>query len=117
MKCEHCGRPMVALLVSYVCEACDAARDAGSFARGWIVWRSRPAGSCEYVFRTRDDALMWRDACGYEEHPVRPVLARAPFRWRMSQGLIGGLQVADRLYQIYLAAPDGLAADHAFLEG
>ena len=116
MNCQHCGQPMVALLTSFVCERCDAERDAGGYARGWIVWRQRPAGSCEYVFRTKEDARQWRDACGYEQHPVRPVLCRWPFTWRESQGLIPGLQVADKLYQVHTSASSARESDHVFLE-
>jgi hypothetical protein len=70
---------------------------------GWIVYRGRPPGSSEYVFRTEEHAAHWRRQAGLEQHPTRMVETRTPFAWRMSTGTVTGIEIAEKLYEIFPA--------------
>lgn len=105
------------LLLTAVCDRCEVPRSSGSFDRGYIVWRSRPPGSCEYVFKSRADAERWRAAAGLDRFPIRSVLSRTSFRWRRSTGSVRDIELADRLFEIF---PDGghePGPNRAFLDG
>jgi hypothetical protein len=69
--------------------------------RGYIVWRSRPPGSCEYVFKTQEDAERWRSAAGLDRFPIKPVVSKTPFTWRKSTGSVRDIELADRLFEIF----------------
>jgi len=109
MLCPDCGGKMILLFTSAVCDNCapSGRSSDGKLDHGFIVWRSRPPGSCEYVFKTMEHAIKWRDSAGLNKFPVRSVASRTPFRWRRSSGSVADIDLADRLYEIY---PD---ADHA----
>ena len=118
MNCETCGGPLTQLLLSAVCDRCEAPASSSDEAseHGFIVWRSRPPGSCEYVFKTRSDAERWRAAAGLDRFPIREVASRTPFRWRKSTGSVRDIELADRLFEIF---PDGAhepGPNRAFLE-
>lgn len=98
MNCPVCNSPMVVLLLSAVCERCEA---QGLDTRGFIVWRSRPPGSCEYVFRTEPDVLRWRAAAGLDPHPVRRLVVPSGITWRESTGSVRGIWLGDGLYRVY----------------
>lgn len=105
MRCDTCGGELTMLLLTAVCDRCESPQTtAGSFDRGYIVWRSRPPGSCEYVFKSRSDAERWRAAAGLDRFPIRGVLSRGAFRWRRSTGSVRDIELADRLFEIF---PDG----------
>jgi hypothetical protein len=89
------------LFISYVCDYCDGLADPGPLAEGWVVWRDRPPGSEEYVFRTRDDAERWRAAKGYDDCPIRRVCSASEFRWRKSTGSLTDIELADHLFEIF----------------
>lgn len=96
---------MTFLFLSVVCEQCEKSTDISSTEpHGYIVWRSRPPGSCEYVFKTEKDATTWRAAAGLDKFPIRKVFAKNGFKWRASTGSVSNIQLADRLYEIYLDA-------------
>ncbi len=86
---------------------------------GFVVWRSRPEGSCEYVFKTRTDAEKWRSGAGLERFPIRLVSTETPFKWRTSTGSVSGIELADRLFEIYTdeeKMKSGSSAQRAFLD-
>jgi len=91
---------MVELLLSSVCDRCEGA-SAPEPHRGYIVWRARPNGSCEYVFKTVRDAEKWRAAAGLDAKPIRVVLSPEPFHWRQSTGSVRDIELADRLFEVY----------------
>lgn len=99
---------MRALFYSWVCEHCEGLPE-GDYDRGYVVWRDRPPASEEYVFRTKEDAERWRAHKQYGEKPIRIVLSEQPFRWRMSNGTITDVELADHLFEIY--------PDHRFEPG
>jgi hypothetical protein len=102
MKCPACNGSMTLLFLSAVCEFCDSKPKVETAPdRGWITWRSRPAGSCEYVFKTPGDAERWRDASGLTKFPIRSVLTSTPFRWRKSTGTVRDIELADRLFEVH----------------
>lgn len=101
MICDRCGGPMTLLLISSVCDRCDVGSSSGEPQQGFIVWRSRPPGSCEYVFKSRADAERWRAAAELDRFPIRAVLSCTPFRWRRSTGSVRDLELADRLFEIF----------------
>lgn len=68
---------------------------------GFIVWRSRPPGSCEYVFRTEPDVLRWRTAAGLDPHPIRRLVVPTGITWRESTGSVRGIWLGDGLYRVY----------------
>lgn len=93
---------MIALFISAVCDYCDAPTlTSGEVEYGFIVWRERPPGSCEYLFQTRPDAERWRAAAGLDRFPVRKVWSKSTIRWRKSTGSVRDIMLADRLFEIY----------------
>ncbi|MAQ15233.1 MAG: hypothetical protein CMN30_10625 [Sandaracinus sp.] len=87
------------LFITVACDRCD-----GPSERDWcgyVVWRKRPSGSQEYVFRTRADADRWKRANGLEDFDVRMVYTDASINWRESQGTLQDIVFADRLFEIY----------------
>lgn len=108
MECPKCGGKMTLLFLSAVCDNCDAKPLAGGYMRGFIVWRSRPPGSCEYVFKTRADAERWRAAAGLDRFPIRSVLTDKDFRWRRSTGSVRAIELADRLFEIFPNLTQGI---------
>jgi len=102
---------MTVLFVSVVCDHCNPPDDDDDHRQlrlGYVVYRSRPPGSCEYVFETQDDAARWRAASGLERFPIKQVLTPGRFRWRSSVGpgakdpaSLRNIRIADRLYEIY----------------
>lgn len=100
MRCSVCGRSTTPLFYSAACDWCDGLVSA-ELDRGYIVWRGRPPGASEYVFRTRGDAARWIEARELTDCPVREVLSEYPFRWRPSTGTIRDIELADRLFEIY----------------
>lgn len=99
--CPECGGRMTFLFLSVVCEHCESPKTSPSGDYGYIVWRSRPPGSCEYVFKTEKDATTWRAAAGLDRFPIRKVFAKNGFRWRPSTGSVANITLADRLFEIY----------------
>jgi hypothetical protein len=93
---------MTLLLVSYVCDYCDGLAEDTDYHRGYIVWRG--PGSVpgqEYVFRTPEHAERWRIIKGLHDSEVREVLCEYEFHWQESRGTVKGLELADRLFEIY----------------
>lgn len=109
MRCEVCLRQMMPLFISYVCNHCDGIRDGLEYHSGFVVWRGRPWGSQEYVFRTRKDAERWRVINGLHGCPIKEVTSETEFRWRKSGGFIEDLELADHLFEIF--------EDHRFEPG
>lgn len=109
MFCETCRREMIPLFISYACNYCDGREDWSKYDRGFIVWRGRPPGSEEYVFRTRQDAERWKALNGLAGCPVREVCTESRFSWFKSRGTIRDLELADHTFEIY--------ADHKFEPG
>lgn len=103
MNCGDCGGEMQPLFTGQYCPFCELKPPSASerFV-GFIVFRSRPPGSCEYVFRTLPDATKWRYHAGLERFPIRRVEASEPFTWRQSTGSVRDIELSDRLYEIYL---------------
>ena len=108
MNCPKCQRPMTLLFTSYACDYCDGlVKDDAEWDRGFIVWRSRPLPTEQYVFPTRDDADRWRrEYPDTATAPILPVVAPVKFRWRPSTGTLRGVTLADHLVTIH--------ADHRF---
>jgi hypothetical protein len=105
------------LLLTAVCDRCDTQRGSSeSLDRGFIVWRSRPPGSCEYVFKTRTDAERWRAAAGLDRFPIREVLSSGAFRWRKSTGSVRDIELADRLFEIFPDRHHETGPNRAFLD-
>lgn len=101
-RCPRCGGALTLLFLTAVCDRCEAPAESDeATARGYIVWRSRPPGSCEYVFKTREDAERWRAAAGLDRFPIRAVVSRTPFTWRKSTGSVRDIELADRLFEIF----------------
>ncbi len=102
MQCPRCSRPMKPLFVTFVCDFCDGLLDEPiDYDRGFVVWRDRPLPVEEYVFSTKEDAERWRAVQGWEDCPIREVLAPVKFRWRTSTGTVKGLKMAVRPVTIY----------------
>lgn len=116
MQCEVCGERLTVLLFSTVCDRCESSKVAGTFDRGWVIWRNRDPGSREYVFRTFEDAERYRCAAGLETFPIRPVLSKSAFQWRRSTGSVQDIELADRLFQIFLDSAHSPGPERAFLE-
>jgi hypothetical protein len=113
-RCSVCGRLATPLFFSTACDWCDG-RAQVPLDRGYVVWRGRPPGSSEYVFRTEADAERWRVTQSLDTCPVRPVLSEQPFRWRQSSGTVKGIQLADRLFEIFPDRRFATAPHRAFL--
>lgn len=109
MRCEVCKREMTALFLTWVCDYCDGLRDTGPTSTGWIVWRRRPPGSEEYVFRSPEDAERWREVSGLGDCAIRKVETEAQIHWRKSTGNVEDVELADHLFQIF--------ADHRYEPG
>lgn len=85
--------------------------------RGFIVFRSRPPGSCEYVFKSRSDAERWRAGAGLGRFPIRAVLSRTSFQWRMGTGAeTRRLEIARWPIEIYPTADHEPGPGRAWLE-
>ena len=82
-----------------VCDRCDGGAEVQEF--GWIVWRGRPPGASEFVFRSPEDAKRWRDANRLSHYPIRRVSTEAKIHWRQSTGSLKQIELADRLFEIY----------------
>ncbi len=90
------------LFISMVCDYCDGLDvDESNWAVGYVVWRNRPTPTDEYVFRTREDAEIWRRAQKLDDAPILQVRAPYAFRWRKSTGTLKDLTTADRLVTIF----------------
>lgn len=93
---------MTALFLSYVCDYCDGLKeDHVAYDVGYVVWRPRPTPAHEYVFASREDAEKWRAIQGLGNYAVREVKTTSKFRWRKSTGSVKGLEMADRLIEIF----------------
>ena len=97
---------MTPLFVSYVCDYCDGLVEVSWFS-GYIVFRgeddfSRPV----FVFPTRMDAALYRQANNWQHFPIREVHFEQPVQWRPSRGSITGITLA--------AQPFELHRDHRF---
>jgi hypothetical protein len=114
--CDVCGAPLVALLFTAVCERCEAPQSRSAPERGYIVWRARPAGSCEHVFRTPQSAERWAALLGHPQLTIRAVISPRPFIWR-PHITAADIELADRLYEIF-PTPDtpASATTWAYLE-
>lgn len=103
--CPKCGSAMKPLFISDYCPSCDdnkSTESTGTGLIGYCVWRNRPWGSNEYVFKTVEDAERWRVINGLHGRPVIEVEAlAAPFQWKKSGGYSEDLCLADHLYEIY----------------
>lgn len=111
MDCERCGGRMTMLFIHYVCDECnppkasavapeESAQSVSGFT-GFIVFRSRPDGSCEYVFNDLENAKKWRAAAGVNRYPIYLVEMNREPHWRKSTGSVKDLVLADRLFEIY----------------
>jgi hypothetical protein len=115
MKCKTCGGPAIALFYSLFCEACDdRTKVRVDVHRGFIVFRARPAGSTEYVFRTEQDAERWRTAAGLGRFPIRRVTACAALEWMHRSGL--ELDVANGMFEVHPRDAVAPAAHRVFLD-
>ena len=114
--CPVCGRAATPLFYSAACDWCDGLVSV-PFDHGWVVWRGRPPGASEYVFRTPADAERWRVVQSLQDCPVREVLSEVPFRWRNSSGNVKDIELADRLIEIYPDHRFPAAPNRAFLAG
>ncbi len=112
--CSQCGRPVVPLLVTTVCDWCDGAY-AGPLYGGYVVWRGHQPGRREYVFRTLPDAETWAAASGIYGAAILPVWCEVPFRWRTSAGTIQGIELADVLYDVFPSRHFPVGPQRAFL--
>lgn len=74
--CPTCDNPMALLLLTAVCEHCEA--KVTDHYHAFIVWRSRPPGACEYIFPTIADCSRWRAAANLDRFPIREVTTHAP---------------------------------------
>ena len=89
------------LFVSYACDYCDGLVEI-SWHSGFIVFRgdddySRPV----FVFPTRMDAALYRQANGWQHHPIREVNFEIPVQWRASTGSITGITLAARPFTLH----------------
>lgn len=100
MLCPTCDSEMVLLLFSSVCPTCTAPASAGELHRGYVVWRSRPSGSHEYVFESIADAETWRRAAGLGKFPIRSVLSHQAYDFRTATGTVPNLRVGTHLFAI-----------------
>lgn len=100
MRCTHCGRPMLALFTSYVCDWCERPPMA-KLHGGWVAWDpSAPLPTTTLVFSRPEHAEKWsRDRDG--NHQVRRVLSEEPFQWVPSRGSMRDLELADKPYQVF----------------
>lgn len=98
MRCEKCGSALRALFLTTYCERCE---EPIGDRRGWIVFRGRPPGSTEYVFRTRRDADRWAAHAGYTKHTIRSVRTASPVEWTASTGVLADVTLAKGAYEIY----------------
>jgi hypothetical protein len=93
---------MLALFFTVICERCEASREPPpTVHRGYVIWRRRPPGSTEYVFRHRDGADQWRRSAGLARFAIRAVIGSAPFSWRTSTGSVAGIELAEGVYEVY----------------
>jgi len=118
MKCKTCGGKAIPLLIGVACDVCDnlpaERQSADSDCSGYVVWRDRPPGSNEYVFRTERDAELWRQSAGLSRCPIKPVRTSTPMRWRKSIGTVQHLELADRMYEIFFIKPENRTGDYAW---
>lgn len=94
---------MLPLFTSCICERCDGP-PRGRFYVGFVVWRGGDDGDGprqDYVFRTGSDARRWRDVNKLTGCEIRPVLVEHEPGWHLSRGTIKGLELADRLFEVY----------------
>lgn len=117
MICPVCGGEMQALLVKLYCPWCEMREAAGVKPRegGFIIWRGRPPGSCEYVFKTQKDAELWRDAAGLKQFSVRQIMTDGLITWRQSSGTCPDILLADHLYEVYERRPMNPTPNDAWL--
>ncbi len=117
MYCDQCGNKMVLLLLTVVCDTCEGRQsNAPELARGYIVWRSRPPGTAEYVFRTRHDAERWRAAAGLDRYPIRTVFSRVPFKWTLSTGSVRDIEWANRMFEVFPSEDHEPGPNRVFLD-
>jgi len=105
------------LFTSVVCDYCDGLARPAEYFSGFVVWqpeRSRE-GRAAYVFRSRTEAELWRSDRSLEEFRIREVLCEFPLAWRVSTGTLEGVEVADRLFEIYEDKRFEPAPNRAFL--
>lgn len=112
MTCPRCGGAMLALFLTASCERCDTA----PIWRGWVIWRSPHPGTAQYVFRDRDGAERWARVAGLEGHPIRAVLSRRDFGWREGHGVVPGLWIAERHFEVHVREADAGGECAAWLE-
>jgi len=115
--CERCGAQQILLLFSWACPTCNPREEPAPSAPeleetthgGWFVYRNRGPGAVEYVFRTENDATVWRDVAGLSRFPVREVRAPRPFRWRSSTGT-SPVDLSARLHSVYSTEEEARAS-------
>lgn len=119
MNCTTCSAEMQPLFTGMYCPSCELRasppKSAADFTDGFIVWRSRPPGSCEYVFETSADAERWRDAAGLSRFPIRRVRTRGTFVWRQSTGSVANIRLANQLFEVFEFADEAQGANQVFL--
>lgn len=96
MDCERCGGRMTMLFIHYVCDECNPPKASAvapeessqpvSGFTGFIVFRSRPDGTCEYVFNDLESAKKWRAGAGFNRYPIYLVEMNRETHWRKSPG-------------------------------
>jgi hypothetical protein len=101
---------MIPLFFSYVCDYCDNPRPDTHY-RGYVVWRDDGVnhGRRHYVFPSRAVAERWRAIRGISDARIVEVLSQDPFNFRPSRGTVKGVELADRLFEIF--------PDHRFKPG
>ena len=84
MKCDICGHDKTLLLVSYVCDRCDAAQSHGVKDRilGYAVYVKDVSPQRCYVFEDRDSAETFRQTFNHpEKRRIVAVYVRSDIRW------------------------------------
>lgn len=100
MDCKHCGRSMLALFTSYVCESCDSRGGVEIQYIAYTVWYDRGQSyDIEYIFPTRVDANRYRAHCSRQSHSIREVNCSFEPKW--VSAVAGSLVASDRLYHVY----------------
>jgi len=101
VRCPRCNRPATLLFTSYVCDYCDGLVQP-DWLSGYIVYRgeadfSRPI----YVFPTRTEAALYRQAYDWPLYPICEVHFEHPVQWRPAQGKLDGIRIAPRPFTLH----------------
>lgn len=91
------------LFTTVVCDSCDGLAPAPEYYSGFIVWQPDRVrkGRTTYVFRSRNDAALWRSDRDLQDCEIRKVLCEFPIRWRLKSGTLQGVEMADRPFEVF----------------